>query len=177
MPTGSLAQLVLDQFQAQVNDLEQNRPITMHYSRSEWSSFHSTTRIADFWQARDLVAIQALLGDNMPVLSSILALGLLLLFQKAEARVTFLTRQDRAQLKTFNQLDPTIKEFRIVQQAATQYRYIGVLVKFFQFLLASYQYQDAEPLSPNLMHLYALTNSQINILGQINPLLQEIASE
>ena len=82
-----------------------------------------------------------LLGDNLLKQRAILQLGLFYLFRKAEIRVPFLPRQSRADLRSYDLQNLTFREFRTVQQQATREKYITVMARFLQFLLATYQYQ------------------------------------
>ena len=125
----------------------------MHYSKAEWSTFNSTTGIAHWWQSRDLDLVLPLLGDNLPDQRTALVNALYFLLGKAETRVPYLPRQSRAQLKSFNRANLTIKEFRVVQQWATREKYTMVMARFFQFLLASFKYQVSHYF---ILYIYSL---------------------
>jgi hypothetical protein len=136
------AQNILHIFKARVQALEENSgPINIYYSKAEWSAFHSTIGTANFWNSRDLGIVGPLLGDELPKQRAILQLALFLLFRKAEIRVPFLPRQSRADLRSFDHRNPTFKEFRLLQKQESREVYIMVMVKFIQFLLASYQHE------------------------------------
>jgi hypothetical protein len=136
------AQGILEDYQARIQALEENSgSIKVYYSKAEWSTFHSTVGTANFWQGRDIGIIGPLLGDNLPKQRAILQLALFYLFRKAEIRVPFLPRQSRANLRSFDQQNLTFREFRTVQQQATREKYITVMARFIQFLLATFQYQ------------------------------------
>ena len=133
---------ILNDYQARVQVLEENSgSISIYHSKAEWSAFHSTIGTANFWNARDLGLVGPLLGDDLPKPRAILQLALFLLFRKAEIRIPYLPRQAHADLRSFNQHNPTFKEFRLLQRQKSREVYIMVMVKFIQFLLASYQYQ------------------------------------
>ena len=149
------AQDILHTFQAQVQALEENSGlINIYQSKAEWSAFHSTMGTANFWNSRDLGIVGPLLGDELPKQRAILQLALLYLFRTAEIRVPYLPRQSRADLRSFDLHNPTFKEFRLLQQQKSREVYIMVMVKFIQFLLASYQYQVS--LIYDLIILYLL---------------------
>jgi hypothetical protein len=136
------AQNILHTFKARVQALEENSgPINIYHSKAEWSAFHSTIGTANFWNSRDLGMVSPLLGDELPKQRAILQLALFLLFRKAEIRVPFLPRQSRADLRSFDHRNPTFKEFRLLQKQKSREVYIMVMVKFIQFLLASYQHE------------------------------------
>jgi hypothetical protein len=67
--------------------------------------------------------------------------ALFFLFGKAETRLPYLSRQARTQVHSFELANPTFKEFRPVQQLATREKYIMVMAKFIQFLLATFHDQ------------------------------------
>ena len=133
---------ILNDYQARVQAVEENSgSIKVYYSKAEWSTFHSTVGTANFWQGRDVGLVGPLLGDNLLKQRAILQLGLFYLFRKAEIRVPFLPRQSRADLRSYDLQNLTFREFRTVQQQATREKYITVMARFLQFLLATYQYQ------------------------------------